>query len=90
MRPRRNCGQVYHISRGRMRCLIEYGICSLFLRYIYGRVDSSNRMKPIRSLVWRVNANCNNVSTPFIMLIYLLPYEHYGTHMNAKVASLPV
>ena len=92
MRPRRNCGQVYHISKGEMECLIKYGISySLFLQYNYECVDSSNRMEPTRNLIWGVNADRTNVSNSlYYVNVYLLPYEQYEAHMNAKVASLPV
>jgi hypothetical protein len=79
MRPRRNCCQVYHISKGgwivslNMGYVIHFSYTTMMNVF----VRSLSKMEPARSLIWRANKNHTNVLTPCIYdNVYLLPYDH--------------
>jgi hypothetical protein len=95
MRPRRNCCQVYHISKGgwivslNMGYVIHFSYTTMMNVF----VRSLSKMEPLRSLIWRANKNHTNVLTPCIDdNVYLLPYDHmnYIRMINLQVCEYNV
>jgi hypothetical protein len=47
-------------------------------------------MKSTRNIIWRMNERSHKFCKNYYhVYVYLLPYEHYEAHVNAKVESLP-